>query len=67
MLIDIERRADQPNNETKRRTMRGEDTGWDYRFNPMLLPSPAHMLWTPDDWILYLGDSWFRVGSDSQG
>lgn len=49
---------EQPTHEVKRATLRGEKTGWDYRFRP---PPVPHDKWTPDDWITYIGDNWFRL------
>ena len=50
----------QPDHDTKLRTLRGEKTGWDYRFDPGFLPSTAHTRWTTDDWIQFIGDNWFK-------
>jgi hypothetical protein len=50
----------QPDEDTKLRTLRGERTGWDYRFNP---PPVPHWMWSPHDWINYIGDNWFQRGA----
>jgi hypothetical protein len=58
---------EQPTQEVKLATLRGEETGWDYRFDPGLLPpgandhAPPHMRWSPEDWIRFIGDHWFRL------
>jgi hypothetical protein len=48
----------QPTHEEKLATMRGEDTGWNYRFQ---VPGPSPNMWSHEDWIRYIGDNWFRV------
>lgn len=52
--------SDQPDEETKLRTLRGEATGWDYRFDPGNLPCTAHTVWSGYDWITYIGSNWFK-------
>ena len=59
--------TEQTTREVKLATMRGEKTGWDYRFDPGLLPptvSPypgfGGAQWSPDDWITFIGNNWFR-------
>ena len=47
-----------PTHEEKLATLRGENTGWDYRFR---VPGPSTALWTDEDWIRYIGDNWFQV------
>ena len=52
--------TEQPDEDTKLRTLQGEATGWDYRFDPGNLPSSAHTHWTQHDWITYIGSNWFK-------
>lgn len=54
---------EQPDIDTKLRTLNMEDTGWDYMFDSGLLPCSAHTLWNRYDWINFIGDHWFRRGS----
>jgi hypothetical protein len=49
---------EQPDYETKIRTLRGEKTGWDFRFNA----PPVHTTgWSPDAWIRFIGDGWIKI------
>lgn len=53
-----------PSLDERLRTLRNEDTGWSYRFDPGLLPSTAHTLWSEADWLRYIGpDNWFQKPS----
>lgn len=54
-----------PSLDIRLRTLRNENTGWGYRFDPGLLPSTAHTLWTEADWLRYIGDAhWYRTDSN---
>ena len=49
---------EQPDEDTKLRTLRGERTGWDYVFR---VPPVPHAQWSAHDWIRYIGDHWYRT------
>lgn len=49
---------DQPDVETKLNTLAGQDTGWDYQFSPP--PVVGCGDWSPQGWVEYIGDNWFR-------
>lgn len=49
--------TDQPDNDTKLRTMRGEGTGWTYWFR---VPPVCTAAWSDQDWIAFIGDRWIR-------
>jgi hypothetical protein len=50
---------DAPDLDTMLRTLRGEATGWSYRFSP---PPVCTTFWTAHDWARYIGrGDWFRV------
>ncbi len=48
---------EQPTEEVKLATLRGENTGWDYTFHPSLVTGGR---WTDHDWIVFIGDKWFK-------
>lgn len=49
--------TEQPTHDEKLRTYRGEETGWGYWISTP--PVPAN-LWPDEDWIRFIGNSWFR-------
>lgn len=51
---------EQPTLEEKRRTLRGEDTGWGYWISAPPVPTN---LWSDDDWIRFIGNRWYRKQS----
>jgi hypothetical protein len=49
---------EQPTEEIKIKTLRGEKTGWDFAFTAPPVPTT---FWSNDGWIAYIGDNWFRI------
>jgi hypothetical protein len=49
---------DAPDLPTMLRTLRGEATGWSYRFRA---PPVCTARWDDHDWIKFIGNRWFRV------
>ena len=49
---------DQPTMEVKKATLRGEQTGWSFRFNA---PDVCTTFWDADGWIAFIGDNWYRT------
>jgi hypothetical protein len=54
---------EQPDFDTKCRTILGEETGWTYVFSVPPGPTAA---WTPADWITFIGDKWYRTTPELQ-
>ena len=48
---------EQPTQEQKLATLRGEETGWGYW---MQVPPVSTHLWTDADWIRFIGNKWFK-------
>lgn len=48
---------DEPTHEEKLATLRGEDTDWGYWVS---VPPVPTTLWSPDDWIRFIGNRWYR-------
>ena len=53
-------KPDQPTEQEKLDALNGLPSSWGYIFDPVLLPSTAHTLWTRYDWIRFIGDNWYR-------
>lgn len=47
---------EQPTQEQKLATLRGEETGWGYW---MQVPPVSTHLWNDHDWIRFIGTNWF--------
>ena len=58
MEATVSTAKEQPDLDTKLRIMRGEELGWDYRFQ---VPPVTTFFWTPHDWITWIGNNWFRI------
>ena len=50
----------QPTNQIKLDTLADINTGWSYSMR--VPPVPTH-LWTPQDWINFIGDNWYPTKS----
>lgn len=47
----------QPTHGEKLEVLNGFNVAWDYLFH---VPSVDHSRWSNEDWIVYIGDNWFR-------
>ena len=51
---------EQPTEDEKLRTFRGEETGWGYWISAPPVPTN---LWNDHDWIRFIGNRWYRKAS----
>ena len=58
------RLCEQPDEQTKLRTLRGEDTGWDFSFYP---PPVCTGFWNNNDWVAFIGHRWYRKDQPANG
>lgn len=49
---------EQPTLEVKKATLRGENTGWSFRFKA---PDVCTTFWGDDGWIAFIGDNWYKT------